>query len=470
MEAVAPISKRPSCILWSEIEKWTPESVLLRFDKLPEGWRLLPVGAFATQLQNKEKVKPESEYRMAGVRWYGEGVFHRETVVGKEQSANYLYPLKPGAIIYNRLFAWKESFAVVPEDLDGFYVSNEFPQFEIDQAIALPKYVYLLFNTKKIIGAVNAASIGSAAISRNRFKESDFLGFKVPIPTLPIQQKIVAHWEAANSKANADMAASKELAKSTPSLLVSKIGLKGLVSPHSRRAFVSSWNEIERWGVGLAREMSRRPNIEISPYPVVSLSDVIADLQNGWSPKCLTRPANGDEWGVLKVGAVSFGWFNERQNKALPTNLKPREQYEVKPGDLIISRANITRYVGACALVEDLRPKLMLCDKLFRVVWKEESPVLPKYLDEIFKIPHLRWQIENNLTGASPTMKNISKPALMALRFPLPPLEIQEEIISKIEEKRKEARDLQNDARSSQKQVGVEIGKMILGTRPVEAH
>ena len=100
-----------------------------------------------------------------------------------------------------------------------------------------------------------------------------------------------------------------------------------------------------------------------------------------------------------------------------------------------------------------------LCDKLFRVAWKEESPVLPKYLDEILKIQHLRWRIENNLTGASPTMKNISKPALMALRFPLPPLDIQEEIISEIEEKRQEARDLQNDARVSHKQAGVEIEK-----------
>jgi len=74
---------------------------------------------------------------------------------------------------------------------------------------------------------------------------------------------------------------------------------------------------------------------------------VIADLQNGWSPKCLTRPAESEEWGVLKVGAVSFGWFDERQNKALPSNLKPREQYEVKAGDLVISLANITQYVGA---------------------------------------------------------------------------------------------------------------------------
>lgn len=178
MEMAASISRRPSCIFWSEIEKWTPESIHLRFGKLPDGWQLLPGDKFAAQLENKEHVDPDGEYKMAGVRWYGEGVFHRETVLGKEQSANYLYPLKPGSIIYNRLFAWKESFAVVPDELDGFYVSNEFPQFEIDQSIALPTYIYLLFTTKKIIGAVNAASIGSAAISRNRFKESDFLGFK----------------------------------------------------------------------------------------------------------------------------------------------------------------------------------------------------------------------------------------------------------------------------------------------------
>ena len=456
MEAATVVAKRPHCLYWSEVEKWTPTSSHLRFGKLPDGWHLLPVSNFAAQIDNREKVEPNGEYRMAGVKWYGEGIFLRETVLGSEQSANYLYPLKPGCIIYNRLFAWKESFAVVPEEMDGFYVSNEFPQFEVDQTIALPRYVYLLFVTRKVIGAVNAASIGSAAISRNRFKESDFLGFKVPIPPLHLQQKIVEYWEAASLKAAEETAASEQLAKRTPSLLVSKLGLKALVGPHSRPAFVSSWQEIERWGVGLAREMSRRPDIEMSPFPIVSLSDVIGDLQNGWSPKCLARSAEGDEWGVLKVGAVSFGWFDESQNKALPPDLAPREQYEVKSGDLIISRANIARYVGACALVERVRPRLMLCDKLFRVVWKEESPVLPRYLNEILKIPHLRWQIENNLTGASPTMKNISKPALMALRFPLPPLDIQEDIISEIEQKRKEARQLLDEANASRQSARLE--------------
>lgn len=161
---------------------------------------------------------------------------------------------------------------------------------------------------------------------------------------------------------------------------------------------------------------------------------------------------------------------DESQNKALPPNLKPRKQYEVKSGDLIISRANITQYVGACALVGDVRPRLMLCDKLFRVIWKTESLILPQYLDEVLRLPHLRWQIENSLTGASPTMKNISKPALMALRFPLPPLNVQKSIIAEIESKRMEARLLKDRANEKQNKVAREIEQMILGTRPLEAH
>jgi type I restriction enzyme S subunit len=72
--------------------------------------------------------------------------------------------------------------------------------------------------------------------------------------------------------------------------------------------------------------------------------------------------------------------------------------------------------VGACALVKETPPRLMLCDKIFRAVWRPRSPVLPAYLDEVIKTPHLRQQIEASLTGTSPTMKNISKPALLALR------------------------------------------------------
>ena len=62
----------------------------------------------------------------------------------------------------------------------------------------------------------------------------------------------------------------------------------------------------------------------------------------------------------------------------------------------------------------------MLCDKIFRVVFFRESNVLPEFLAEILKTPSLRQQIEAGATGTSPTMKNISKTALLDLVFALP--------------------------------------------------
>lgn len=413
-----------------------------------------------------EKLSPESMVTLLTIRFDG-SIEPREPIRIRDVKGK-LFRVYPGDVVFSKIDVRNGAIGLAPNDIECMCVTSEFPVYSVVLKEADPGYVRLLFRATAFKKLLN--SMISGASGRKRIQPAQLEGMKVPIPPLPIQQKIVAHWEAVNAKANADMAASRQLAESASSLLVSRIGLKALGAPHTRRAFVSSWYDVDRWGVEFAREMARRPRIETSPFPIVSLSDVIADLQNGWSPKCLTRPAIGDEWGVLKVGAVSFGWFDESQNKALPPNLKPRAQYEVKPGDLIISRANIARYVGACALVDKVRPKLMLSDKLFRVVWKEKSPVLPKYLDEVLKIPHLRWQIENSLTGASPTMKNISKPALMELRFPLPPPRIQEEIVREIDERRREARGLQAYARARKVKAWEEIEQMILGTCPVETN
>ena len=77
------------------------------------------------------------------------------------------------------------------------------------------------------------------------------------------------------------------------------------------------------------------------------LCDLIDDIENGWSPACESRPAVNDEWGVLKVGAVSFGFFDPRENKALPLELEPKPEYQIRAGDFLMSRANTTALVGA---------------------------------------------------------------------------------------------------------------------------
>ena len=451
-------------IQYSELERW---DVKYFAGRIKSKYPLVSLAEFVTE--HNEKIRPfespDETFKILGVNNV-DGIFHAYNALGKEIRQPYK-KATAGDFAYNPYRINVGSIGWVPPEHNGAYISPAYVVFSVDSSVILPEVFWFILKSDFFNQTLRAATAGSV---RMNLTYPLLETLKIPIPPLPIQQQIVVHWEAANSKANAEIERAKDTAKSIPVLLTKALGLKKLGTTHNKRAFVSFWQEIERWGVGIAREMSRRPRLSDSPFPIVSLSDVIEDLQNGWSPKCLTRQAQGDEWGALKLGAISFGWFDEAQNKAFPPGLKPKEQFEAIEGDLIISRGNVPQYVGACALVGKIRPHLMLSDLMFKVIWKKQSPVLPAFLDEIFKIPHVRWQIESKLTGTSPTMKKISKPGLMALRFPLPPLKTQEEIIAELEAKRRESRLLQNVAKENKKIAEKEIEKMILGTRPVEAH
>ena len=77
--------------------------------------------------------------------------------------------------------------------------------------------------------------------------------------------------------------------------------------------------------------------------------------------------------------------------------------------------------MGVAALVESTRDKLMICDKIFRVVDPDNAKVDSHFIAHVLGIYHVRAQIEREFSTKSGMMKNISKPALMGLTFPLPP-------------------------------------------------
>ena len=221
------------------------------------------IGDIVTQITDKIIAEPETEYGMAGVKWYAAGIFHRETVLGKDMSARYVTPLVPGALIYNRLFAWKESFAVVKPEHGGLYVSNEFPQFVPDETKVLPEFLYLFCTTPSTTRLVNAASAGSAAVSRNRFKESEFTSFELRLPPLAAQRAIVAHWK----KADAAVQASKGLYQRVSSEL--NDWLFAQTNPHAfnTSSLVVGWSALETWNVQNARaSIFKTTNPEFVPF------------------------------------------------------------------------------------------------------------------------------------------------------------------------------------------------------------
>jgi type I restriction enzyme, S subunit len=130
---------------------------------------------------------PSTEYSLVGCRWYGQGLFIRERKLGRDVAAKTLFRIEAGDLVYNRLFAWKGSFAVCDDTTDGCFVSGEFPTFEIDENLVSPIFLRTVLGSRAFLDQVDQRSTGSTPTSRNRLKEAEFLDCKVSLPPLSEQ-------------------------------------------------------------------------------------------------------------------------------------------------------------------------------------------------------------------------------------------------------------------------------------------
>lgn len=152
----------------------------------------------------KEKVKPEQNYQLLGVRGQGGGVFVREERKGSEIRSKTLFRVSQGWLIYNRLFAFRGSFALLQPEHDGCYVSGEFPTFKIKEHVESPdlvaKYIIHYLNSPSVLNVVDAQSTGSTKSSRNRFNQKSFLALKIKIPkSIDTTQMIVSLLDSADN-------------------------------------------------------------------------------------------------------------------------------------------------------------------------------------------------------------------------------------------------------------------------------
>lgn len=156
----------------------------------------------------------------------------------------------------------------------------------------------------------------------------------------------------------------------------------------------------------------------VGSLPVRRLSSALQRIEGGKSFMCSDEPAPEGKWGVLKVSAVRPEGFVSAENKRVENLTLVNPRYEVRQGDLLITRANTPELVGAACLVDSLQARLLLCDKTLRLV--PNGDATPEYLSMWLQTPVVRRHIEAHATGTSAGMKNISQSSLGHIPLSLP--------------------------------------------------
>jgi type I restriction enzyme, S subunit len=162
------------------------------------------------------------------------------------------------------------------------------------------------------------------------------------------------------------------------------------------------------------------------------LGDALVRIEAGKSPSAAGRPAHADELGVLKVSAVGDGAFVESENKALLNTSDFVAAFEVRGGDILVTRANASvDGVGRPCRVASVRDGLMLSDKTLRLV-PDLDRVDVSFLLAAMRGTTYRSYIRSAASGTE--AKNISQAKLRRAPLPLPPLGRQREIAAVMRE------------------------------------
>jgi type I restriction enzyme S subunit len=402
---------------------------------------------------------------MAGVKWYAEGVFHRETVLGKEMSAKFVTPLVAGALIYNRLFAWKESFAVVGLEHAGLCVSSEFPQFLPDTARVIPEFLYLFCTRPKIIEMVNAASVGSAAVSRNRFKEEELLKLEMPLPPLAEQRAIVERWRSAQAQiAAASVRVEKQDAICSEEFL-SSLGITPPPATDRPKCFALHWTGLNRWSVASATDsILGLDKLAESKFEYARLGE-LATVSYGIQ-KCPANRPGQHPHPYLRVANVRKGYLDLTEVKQIDVPDNELESYRLQPGDILFvegngSRAELGRVakwtgeIGDCVHQNHLikvRVDALRLSPDFAMIW---------FNTEIGRSHFFR------SAKTSSGLGTINSNEVRSAPIPLPPLEVQRKLVERVTAARAEIARERAAAAKLRQTIAAEVESLILGTKPL---
>ena len=360
---------------------------------LPETWVQTTVRGVVEDIQPGFAQKPgeEDEGTTPQIRTHNvtpdgkislEGIKHI-TASEKELAR---YSLAVGDVVFNNTNSEEWVGKTAAFDQEGEYVfSNHMTRLRARRDLVYPEYL-----------AGYLQLLWSMGYSKTRAKrwvsqagiESDTLAsFKIPLPTLSEQQRIV------------DVLRQSEVVATAKQSICEQI---------DQLVKTAYWEHFGDWYTtdGL-----------IDP---VRISDCVADSQYGVSEAMEERGTHA----VLRMNSITTtGWLDLSDLKYASLSKKDIESTELQNGDLLFNRTNSRELVGKCAIWRPATGAFSFASYLVRLRLKPE--MLPEFLWATLNSAYGKYRLLNSAKQAV-SMANVSPTDLGRITVPLPLLPLQE--------------------------------------------
>ncbi|MDD4273139.1 MAG: restriction endonuclease subunit S [Desulfobacter postgatei] len=459
MTETAKILPKAFAVRFAQVKRWDPNS----FHDIEWHWPASVMAAIGSVLgPRKEKVdRSENGFNdLMPVTIHFDGSIEPRKVSEDKEYTMELFWAQPGDIVVSKIDLKNGAVAIIPDGWDKVVVTNHFAVYEPDLKKLDPRYFHLLIQAKFFKEHLWRNKVG--AEGRKEVKLDFFESLEVPIPSLSIQQKIVAHLFTAQISVTDAKVRAAQIEKEIQARFLADLGLPRPKRSTPPKSFAANWQSFERWSVGYNQAIMSMIDLMEGKYPVVELGSILEMVQYGTSEK-----ANTSEKGtpVLRMNNIKDGYLDYSNIKHVALPKKTRESLLLVDGDILFNRTNSKELVGKCAVFHS-HDEYVFASYLIRVR-PDKDRAISDFVVYCINSVIGRQQIDA-LSRQIIGQANINSQELRSLRLPLPPIDSQQEIMAHIERGRNEIVQQMETVTQLKSETQSEIEKMILGTLSVE--
>lgn len=355
-------------------------------------WPSVALGELLRRSERTIVLHPEVTYQEVTVRMNGKGVVERRRVQGVEIASDRRYEVSAGQFIISRIDARNGASGLVPDELNGAVVTNDFPLFDVAKDRLDPSFLNWMSKTATFVDLCRRASEGTT--NRVRLSEDRFKALEIALPSPTEQYRIVARIE--------ELAAKVEEAR----------GVRN-----------ASQEELSAFQLSKGRSIFEA--LAGHSVPLESACEAIIDnlhsnplySENGSVP-CVRSPDLG--YGTLDL-------VNARRTDEAEY-VRRTVRGEPKPDDIVLVREG--GGTGKCALVEPGQ-RFSLGQRVM-MIRPDQSKVRPKYFLYQLLSPTIQEDHIRPLSkGSAAPHLNIG--ALRRFPFMVPDLAIQDRIVAELD-------------------------------------
>lgn len=341
---------------------------------MSNAWPLVTLASALLYRKEFVQIDDLTKYKRCRVQLHAQGIVLRDTAVGAEIKTKKQQVCRAGEFLVAEIDAKVGGFGIVPDDLDGAIVSSHYFLFKIDEKVLSRRFLDFFIRTPAFREQVTAqGSTNYAAI-----RPDDVLGYKISLPPLHEQQRIVARIEALAESIAQASALRKDVAEKQEVLC------RSLLFADVASATLMPMREL----VNL-----REPNVVVRVDETYHFAGVY----------CFGK-------GVFKGQRKSGSDFAYQHLTQLRT------------GNFVYPK--LMAWEGALGIVPPDCDGLVVSTE-FPVFEVNETRVLPEVLDVYFRTPSVWSSLAEASTGTNVRRRRLNPVDFLEYKMPVPPTGVQ---------------------------------------------